>query len=366
MSRCISGGMLCLILVAGLSSLQAQRRPYFPFFQQEHFFGPVPSPRTESMGRSEVAVGGTVTTSWHNPAGIGTIADWELDLSTAAPFYALRESDYYYAGVAKRLHPKLVTALSLNRLAIGPTSFTLNVDGQNYPVNEPYVNDLVATVAAELLPGLHLGVNAHLFTFKAFDEVAAARSFYVDAGALYALKLSGGGEVRVGASVVNLNYAELLLESPAGTSSSNVFPVIGRAGIAYEQGFDIEVPGAGTQSLRVLLSSEYQDLFNSPIRSAFRLGGEAVLADLLALRLGFFTQSEDDFGFANNRDRINAFTYGFGLKVPVDRLSGGKFPVSAHLDYYAMPSPAVIFSGSRLPNKRGFGLRVVALLPSQS
>ncbi len=364
MNRFTLYGMLVLLWVSASTDGYAQRRPYFTLFQQEHFFGPVPGARSEAMAKTDVAVGGTVTSVWYNPAGVGTIADWEADLSTSGPFYVLRESDYYFAGFAKRIHPKIVAALSVNQLAIGPTSFQIDIAGQDYPVDEPTVTDFMATVAAEPLKGLHVGVNAHLFGMKNFNDVPADRTFYLDAGALYRFELANGAHLQAGASIVNLNYAKLRLTSPTGDTASNVFPVIGRAGVSYAQDFTVNIPGAGSQSLGLLVTTEFQDLFNSEFRSAFRLGGEAVLAEVLALRLGFFTLSEDDAGFSGNRARVNDFTYGFGIQVPVHRISDGKLPIDAMLDYYSLESPPVIFSGSRQPNKRGFGLRIVAHLPS--
>ncbi|GAB4419695.1 MAG: hypothetical protein OHK0039_32410 [Bacteroidia bacterium] len=358
----IVGGLAAMFCLTG--ALQAQRRPYFVLFQQEHFFGPVPSPRSEAMASADVAIGGAATSVWYNPAGIGTVADWSADLTTAGPFYVLRASDYAFAGFARRLHPKLTAALSLNRLAVGPTSFQIDIDGQDFEMDAPTVNDLIATVAATPLPGLHLGVNAHFFTFRPFDDVRASRTFYADAGALYVRRLPDRSELRLGASLVNFTYADLTLRSPIGTEASNVFPVIGRAGVAYERSLALSVPGAGSQPLRMLLTAEYQDLLNSPYRTTLRFGSEWVLAEVLALRLGFFTQSANDFGIANNRSRVNDATYGFGIHIPVSRISGGKWPVHAQLDYYALESPPQIFSGSRQPNKRGFGLRIVADLPS--
>lgn len=340
----------------------AQSNEYYPLFQQEYFFGTLPSARAEAMGRTGVALGGDPSAYYNNAAGIGTIDTWAAEVSTSAPYYVLRESDYYFASFVKRLHPKVVAGLHVHRFGVGPTTFTLDIAGEDFELDKAAITDLAATVAYEPLDGLHLGVNAHFYNWKNFEDVPAFRSFYLDAGALYERPLANGAELRLGASVLNLNGADITMTSPIGTSSSNVFPIIARAGIAYDQRWQVVIPGAGEQSLQLLLTTEYQDVLNGDVRTAFRFGSELTLADVLIVRLGLFTRSEDDLGFQNNRDRISDVTYGFGLLIPVEKMSDGRWPVQLRLDYYSLESPPAVFSGTRLPNKRGVGIRVISSL----
>lgn len=352
------GAVLCLcLLTLGLS---AQRRDYFPFFQQEYWFGHLPGARAEAMGRADVAVGNSVTSRFYNPAGIGLIEDWEADLTTSAPYYLARNADFYFAGYAKRLHPKLVAALSVHQLAIGPTGFTVDIAGDDYPLDKPTSATLTATVAAEVVPGLQVGVNANYYRMKFFDDVRAFGSVFLDAGALYSRKLSNDAEIRAGVGVSNATFGEIAFESPTGIEDDNVFPVTARGGVSYLQDFTIEIPGAGRQPLALLLTTEYQNLLNFQYRTAFKVGGELTLAEVLALRLGYYTRDEQDFGVANNRGRVHDFTYGFGFIIPLGRLSEGKLPFALHLDYYSLENPPLVFSAQRGPNKRGFALRLVS------
>lgn len=126
------------------------------------------------------------------------------------------------------------------------------------------------------------------------------------------------------------------------------------------------MPGGGTQPLTWTLTTEVQDLFNSQYRNTFQLGGEWVLAQALAFRMGYITQSENDFGIANNRDRFHDWTYGFGIILPTHNWFGAGFPFQTHLDYYSLENPPVTFSGPRRPNKRGFTLRLVHIFTTPS
>ncbi len=355
------GLLLCLLSL----SLQAQRRDYYPFFQQEYWFGHLPGARAEAMGRADVAVGNSITSRFSNPAGIGLIQDQEVDLSTSAPYYLATNADFYFAGYAQRIHPKLTVALSVFQLAIGPTGFTVDIGGDNYPLDEPKSTTLTATVAAEVLPGLQVGLNANYYRMKFFDDVRASGSFFLDAGALYSLQLPNEAELRAGVGVSNATFSEISFESPTGIEDDNVFPVTARGGVSYLQDFTINIPGAGEQSLDLLLTTEYQNLLNFAYRTAFKVGGEITLADVVAIRLGYYTRDEQDFGVANNRDRIHDFTYGFGFIIPTSRLTKGKLPFTLYLDYYALENPPVVYSAQRGPNKRGFALRLVSDLTSR-
>ncbi len=356
---------LGLFLSVVCLSSHAQTRTYFPFFQQEYFFGHHPSPRTEARGRADVALGGQVSSLLYNPAGITSLSDWEVMASTSAPFYVLNASNYSFLGLSKQLLPKVRAALSLNRFSVGPSGFDVTIANQRYEVDEPVVNDLILTVAASPLAHLHVGVNAHLFSWKIFDDVSRARSLYLDIGAMYDLPLANNGKLKFGGSITNVSYSQIEFSSPTGETSSNVFPVIGRIGAAYVKRFTFLWPkGGGEQPVDVVLTTEVQDLFNSEFREAIKLGGEAIFAEFLVVRLGWYTRSEDDMGVATNLSRISDVTYGLGVQLPLNQITQGKLPVRVYLDYMSLENPPVVQSGPRRSNKRGFSIRVAAPLSS--
>lgn len=354
----------CLILFTILPKESVAQKPYFPFFQQEWFFGNHPSARTEALGKADVAIGGTVTSLNYNPAGIGTIQEWEANASTSGPYYLLRESDYLFAGYAKRVHEKAVVAFSVNQFAVGATTFDVTIGNQRYDIDNPRVDNYTLTLAAEPIKNLHIGLNTHLFSWKLFEDVASAKSVILDGGILYTYQLSSNRSLRAGASLVNAGFSTITFAAPDGNESSNNFPAIARAGVTFQQDGEMNVPGVGAMPVAFLVTTEIQDLLNNDYRNAWRLGTEVILANVLALRLGFFTNTEDDFGFTNNRSRINDITYGFGFIVPFNDLTNGNLPFTLHADYLSLEPAPVVFSGSRLPNKRVFSLRIVSPISS--
>jgi hypothetical protein len=48
----------------------------------------------------------------------------------------------------------------------------------------------------------------------------------------------------------------------------------------------------------------------------------------------------DDYGRAENRDRIGSTAYGFDLSLPLHKIGGGKVPFKLGLDYAKTEQPA--------------------------
>lgn len=332
-------------------------------FQQEYFFGNLPSARTEAMGRANTAIGGSVSSIFFNPAGIGNIGDQEVAFSTSAPFYVLRESDYYFAGYARRLPHNLVAAVSVNQMAVGPTTFEVDINGVDYPLDKPTSTNWALTLAAEPIEGLHVGVNANLFRWKLFDDVSVNNALHLDAGALYRLALPSKGDcqqhLQLGLSVDNFSNASITYTSPRGDESTSDFPTVARVGAAYLVNTEITLPGAGTGDLDLTLTAEYQNVLNSEYRTGFNLGAEAAFWKVFALRIGFLTQNMYDYGNSENRDRQTDFTYGFGFIVPLIELTDETLPFDLHFDYVSLKAPPATYSGRRLPNMRTYGFRLV-------
>lgn len=363
--------MLIIGLLAGIS-LSAQ---YTSGFQQEYFYGNLPSAKVEAMGMADAAIGGSVASTFFNSAGLAGIENQEAYVSTSAPFYVLKNSNYWYAGYARRIIPRLVAAFSVNNFAIGETTFDVNIGIDRYPVTKGLTSNYALSVAGTPLKGLYIGFNFNLFRWKLFTDVKAAATFNIDGGLLYKLELpdlkTNRQHIQIGASVNNFTVSKISWEAPDGNSATNELPVIGRFAAAYFFGTDINLPAAGTGPLDFAFTLEYQNTFNSEYFSTFSVGLESVLWRVFAFRLGYFTQSQDDLGQEVNRDKISDFTYGFGAIVPLNTLTNEKVPLSVHFDYCSLKPPSVRnddptskASTGRVPNMRTFTLRVVWTLPS--
>jgi len=349
---------------------------YTSGFQQEYFYGNLPSARVEAMGMADAAVGGTVASSFFNSAGLGGIEKQEVYLSQSAPFYILKNSNYYYAGYARRIIPRIVAAFSVNNFATGKTTFDVNIGDERYPITKGLTSNYALSVAGTPLKGLYIGFNFNLFRWKLFTDVNAAASFNIDGGLLYRLELPDLKKLRhhaqFGVSVNNFIGSKLTWEAPDGNQATNELPMIGRFAVAYMFGTDINLPVAGTGPLDFTFTIEYQNTFNSDYYSTFSVGLESVLWEVLAFRLGYFTQTIDDLGQEVNFDHIRDFTYGFGAIVPLNKLTNDKVPLAIHFDYVSLKPPSTSdlsslkISTGRIPNMRTFTLMVVWTLTNLS
>ena len=351
---------LCLLFLPFL--LPAQR--YTDNFNQEYFFGPLPSVRSESMGHTGVAIGNSVSGLFINPAVLGTIDDLEIDIATTAPFYVLKESDYYFLGGAYRIHPKLVAAASFHQFAMGPTGFVIEINGEDYPVDAPKATNLALSVAASPIENLQIGLNLNHFRWKYIDEVPVAGSLFFDAGVLYTLPIkeseTSGSRLKIGGSLINFAKDKITFASPMGDEASNHFPIIGRIGVAYEGETTINYPGAGEGKIGIVLTAEYHGLLNNDYRKGIQMGGEVVFREILAVRVGYLSLNNNDNGLPQyNFSRGKDFTYGFGFIVPLDQLTDKKFPWKLHIDYVSLEPVILSTLGGRLPNRRGFSFRLV-------
>ena len=136
-------------------------------------------------------------------------------------------------------------------------------------------------------------------------------------------------------------------------------PSVARIGAAFVVDRIINIPRAGEAPLLFTATAEFQDVLTNEYRTGIRVGTEAVFYNAIAIRLGAFTHNIDDFGNEGNKSRLSDITYGAGLIIPVVDFTNGSFPVNAHLDYMAMKQPPFTESGRRIPNMRGFSIRLV-------
>jgi hypothetical protein len=89
-----------------------------------------------------------------------------------------------------------------------------------------------------------------------------------------------------------------------------------------------------------LVHLEYQDLLNSKYYSALRAGGELRFFEMIAIRLGYYRETQEDFGYDINRDFIEDVTYGFGAELPLDVIGPKGLPVRIKVDITKLEQPS--------------------------
>ncbi|WNJ19129.1 hypothetical protein [Pontibacter sp. G13] len=336
---------------------------YISGFQQEYFYGNLPSAKVEAMGMADVAVGGSVASIFFNSAGLSSIEEQEAYISTSAPFYVLENSRYLFLGYARRINPWLVTSLSINRFSIGATSFGVNLNGNNYLVTKGVTTNYALSAAASPIDNLSVGLNVNIFRWNIFEDISASHALHLDVGAQYKIELPDIGTIihhaQLGVSLNNFTSNSITWSVPNEIEGSNELPFIGRFGAAYFVKIPVELPKIGEGSIDVTATTEYAPTFNSDEFNTFSIGTEAMLYQMLAVRLGWFNQTIDDFNNSLNLSSIQDFTYGFGLVVPVNKLTKDKFPMLVHIDYTNLQQPPQTTLVRSIPNLSTFSIRAV-------
>ena len=162
--------------------------------------------------------------------------------------------------------------------------------------------------------------------------------------------------VNLGASIINLNFAQVTV-SVNGMESTSDLPVITRYGANYQFTLKKQFLFDSLDFLKIFTQGEYKMLLNSDFYSGYHFGGEITLFELLALRLGYYYEKVDDHGNPTyNNNNIHSLTYGIGLQIPLNKLT--KLPLNINFDYTSLPQPSYTKSETDLANFTSYNLRL--------
>lgn len=298
------------------------------------FFGRQPSARAEALGKSYVAIGGDASCVFYNPAGIARVAGLSLNLTHSSPYYLLDEADYYFAGGVYRFTKLAVISTSVYHIDYNQPTVEYDELGQAVRRFTPKISLYSVTWASEPISNYFAGLNASLL----HSNLHESNAFLLDVGVLKVFDLKKIGrfehEVSVGASLSNITSSSI---------KGDELPVTFRFGVAY----NFTVSGSlflhGLNPVEVLTTLEYQDLLNSDYRSGIKMGGELSFFELLSIRLGYYKEKVNDYGFTNvNKSSIDDITYGLGINLPLRRLGLVRIPINVSIDAVRLTQPTYV------------------------
>ncbi len=332
---------------------------YYYGFLQETFFQRQPSARAEALGKGYSAMDGDLASVFFNPAGIAGIRGIEVNGSFATPYYSLENAQYHFISAGVKLHDYLVVALSRNSFNYGePITFT-DLNGTELYTYVPRNLNYTLTLASQPIKNLFLGLNTNYLVLNPADQEVGV--VFLDFGAIkkfeWLQKNGARHSVNLGASLTNLNYSEIDFGEnsfipPAG------LPVITRYGLNYQLTSGRQGLVKKLKSFSFLWQGEYKMLLNSDFHAGFHTGAEFRLMEVLALRLGYYSEKLEDYGFPDmNKNRLRAFTYGFGLQLPIGKLT--RIPLHVAFDYASMPQEDFTHLMRELENFNVYTLRLI-------
>lgn len=309
-------GTFILVLISRSASPQAYTGAY-----SDLFFGPQPSARAESMGRSIASVPGDPNVYFYNPACLAEVKGLNLNGSAA-----VMESDA----------PNVMGCAVFN---IGKKFGT----GLSFEQSRSALN-IRLTAAAVIAEDLTAGINLNIFDADKKQingnvwNTIGGTAVYFDMGAMKRFRFDESNsrdEITIGASLVNLNSAGY--ESSNGELSEKL-PVILRAGTSYSRMF--------WKYFKGIVNVEYEDVVNSKDYQSLHSGLEFGLDPLLFLRVGFFAQD------VPGEKTHTAVTYGVGVNLLLPGYFAGmesgmepKFALMLDYSRLSLPSFDPIESG---------------------
>ncbi len=326
--------IIILLSIILTNSIFAQQ---YNDFAREIFFGRLPSAKTEAMGRILTLNFDHYFVSQSNPANLLTTEGAAIFYSNSSPFYAYNDATYDYAGIS--YNNPTVGAFAFNFLVFNSGS-TIFIPQLVEPFTVPFEEKrylYTLTYSNVIKDWFSFGINANLFVADFGTDQTYSDSFF-EVGLSRDFNLIRDLEIKddftIGTQIKNIFNQSF---SAIDESQSDAFPSIFRIGVSNVLEYTDNDVFEKAYLFGFTVGFEYQDLFNSGKRTAYKAGGEISLIDIIFLRGGYY--KETIFG---SGDDLNEFTYGFGLKMDFNKYLSNNFPLILLFDFVSLEQPTYI------------------------
>ncbi len=343
------------------------------FFQSDKYSGTLaelylhrqPSAKAEAMGMGMVANTDADFGSYYNPALTSLGNGINVSTSFSNPYYGADKSKFNYLGAS--YSDKKLGSFGLSRYhwTIGEEILITNEFGTEVGIAYDYSLSLYTLNYSRELPnnffaGVNIGI-AHINSSgtPVYSSTDFKDAFTLDLGILKKITLDNpskntGHSISLGASVINITGSKIK-STYEGISYDNLLPVVLRLGGSY----NLKVKGKGLipggnlfESLTLL---EYRNVINSNYYKTISFGEEFTLSDIFILRLGYFSQRVG-VETIDNIGTQSKFTYGAGVKLPLNRIFEMKNSLSLGIDYVNMSQPSFSKGYNSLDNFQTLGV----------
>ncbi len=297
------------------------------------FFGARPDARTEASGGADIALGGSVTSGIYNPAGIGSIKGWAVSAALLDSNFPVNENtEFNYFGGAVRAERYGTFAISRYHYDYG-TEIT-DSTGVHTPLSNLYSLTFATTLFGNVLGGCSLNLIEDKLTSEKTEYGA-----YIDLGVIESLELVRSRNtdqfLNLGACLSNAAFARIY--------SDEELPVILRLGLSYRLAWKKELLFPDLNVFEFILRGGYNGILNAPDSRHFRMGGEALIMELLALRYGYLGDKLAYGDFASEAEYEKIASFGIGLRLPLYKLILETLPLDIRLDmaWLELPDPHI-------------------------
>jgi len=362
------------VLLLFLLKVQAQNITYWtPTNLHGILIDNTTSVRAEALGKNTITLDG-VRTSFENPA---TISPGEDKLQVALnyikghPYFP--KSYYPFLGVSYRILPRISASLSTHHWIDPDSYWSADVGGASFDTEKKAHHAYTIGLAGEVIDGLHIGVSGNLLQDEEIKGKTTSKDFIMSFGAIYDRKVQflknkkniSNENLRFAASLFNvLMDGQTIQRANERVWQYRDMPIIVRGGAAYSfsmpfnPGFAKKVKKLKSAPATLDLSARVQyanwlknekHIFDEYKSNTFMgIGLEAVALKLLALRIGYFTETRT---VAENptpgtryatKGKRKGLTWGLGATIPAKDWSKGKLPFEIRFDLLLKNHPDLL------------------------
>jgi hypothetical protein len=345
------------------STTIAQIDYYIPTHYQGIFYGQPSSARATGMGLTTITLEG-IENVFYNPATIGLSKEKinvHLNYALGSPVY--KGSQYPFLGVSYRINDKLIVGLSnLNWWDEKNSPWTTVIGGFDESVNKRSQSVYTVSGSYEVIPNLNVGISGNYLVDRAVDNNITNSEFILSIGAIYNKEVDfiksdkfSNQTIRFAGSLVNALMKNRIEQTYQDNLNYRDLPIHLTFGAAYKATLAIQpnfTEGKGffkgaPKTLNLAVHLQYRDVLAGPkddivnnnhkYNSAFGIGTEAWFMDLIALRLGYYREKRpignDKSSGIWATDQKKGLTWGFGVNLPLNRLTNGKLPFNSEINF---------------------------------
>lgn len=286
-----------------------------------------PNARAEALGRSQVTLYGSPFTAMGNPASSAFSNGTDIEYSHMNPNYPFKTNGFYNTyGISCNTGKYGTFGFNFMSFSVGEAK-----ENPGYSdINKNYLYEL--NYSLKVLNSLSLGINLNYYYDKLTDSNNRSRSivfnsYYFDLGLLkqFSFGKSEDQNIFVGLSLINAGYMKAKRKY-----FDDTFPTIMHLGASYE----FQTGKSRLHDLRILkllLCTEYMDVFETGRFTQVKLGAEVGLFEILKLRAGNYSETLDTEISLGSISEIRQFTYGAGLELPLNKLTNSAVPLTVRI-----------------------------------
>ncbi|MBN2790092.1 MAG: hypothetical protein JXR69_07875 [Candidatus Delongbacteria bacterium] len=310
-----------------------------------------PSTKIESMGRCGVSVPDGMFSVFYNPALISNINGVTVSSSIVSPYSFLDDSQFSFLGIGYHFK-KFSFGFSFYNYS-GDAFETVSIlypDGR-YLASES--NDYKITISFNPNRAFSLGLSGKYVSTNTENGILlddTEKGYDLDIGIRQIVGVSRNRNFRQRTSI-GISFINLF----SGDIGDSKLPRIMNTGVNFSF-----IPRVGTMiphinTVLITFTGEYQKQWDSDYHSGLKFGSELHIAEILALRCGYYWDRVNDNDETvtdiisgdtyKEFEYIEEFTYGFGIYIPLFRFYEGKIPLNIKFDYSNMKYPESNNSG---------------------